>query len=445
MRVHLPEAIGRETAALAACLLFAAAAALPSSAAAQPANDNYLQAYAVNPPGSELPTSQTFTDDGAVNVIGATIQDDLLQECVTCPVVPEGAGGAGTLPTCGRPGFDPVQYTHSVWWRAFPHRPGNLSVRVASAFTGVVGVLPFDVSTFQPNYGQGECNVAGTPGFVQLDYSHRLQEGGAYSIVVGGAGGPEGPYDVTFLFDPDTDRDGPVDSQDACRVQAGPADLGGCPDSDGDKIRDLDDECDSELGPALHRGCPDSDGDGIRNLDDACDLTSGSIGFGGCPDSDRDGLPEDPSGSDKCPNLNPDSVDRSDRRPRDGCPDLLVIRASPGIQVGAYPGGVIVRSFTLKGVVKGAQVRLVCRLPGGGRCGGLNVRRASATSAETLAMAARTFRVKLKRRLPYGTRITGSVKARYARSRYIRVSVVRTSSRIRCLAGPSPKKLRRCR
>ena len=82
-------------------------------------------------------------------------------------------------------------------------------------------------------------------------------------------------------------------------------------------------------GRAGFNGCPDSDSDNIPNPDDRCpNQNAGSAGgtYGGCPDADGDSLPE--NGSDKCPGLNPNRVNRNDRRPRDGCPDTLVNAAA---------------------------------------------------------------------------------------------------------------------
>jgi outer membrane protein OmpA-like peptidoglycan-associated protein len=100
---------------------------------------------------------------------------------------------------------------------------------------------------------------------------------------------------------PDADKDGLVDSADACPDK--PEDLNnfqdtdGCPDaaldSDGDGVFDVSDTCttDPEDKDDFQDadGCPeaDNDGDGVLDADDACPLVKGPDK--GCPLPDRDG------------------------------------------------------------------------------------------------------------------------------------------------------------
>ncbi len=76
----------------------------------------------------------------------------------------------------------------------------------------------------------------------------------------------------------DNDKDGILDTADACPNDAGPLETKGCPDRDGDLIADVDDKCPDEKGidqketnPERH-GCPrpDSDGDGFFDDEDGC-------------------------------------------------------------------------------------------------------------------------------------------------------------------------------
>jgi outer membrane protein OmpA-like peptidoglycan-associated protein len=78
--------------------------------------------------------------------------------------------------------------------------------------------------------------------------------------------------------DVDNDKDGILDSVDACPNDKGPIETRGCPDKDDDKIADVDDKCPDEKGidqkatnPERH-GCPrpDTDGDGFFDDEDAC-------------------------------------------------------------------------------------------------------------------------------------------------------------------------------
>lgn len=100
----------------------------------------------------------------------------------------------------------------------------------------------------------------------------------------------------------DTDKDGVVDSIDACPTVPGPASLKGCPDTDGDGILDKDDACPNKAGTAKYKGCPipDTDGDGINDEEDKCPTVSGLARYQGCPipDTDGDGINDE---EDKCP------------------------------------------------------------------------------------------------------------------------------------------------
>lgn len=100
----------------------------------------------------------------------------------------------------------------------------------------------------------------------------------------------------------DTDKDGIIDSLDACPTVPGPASLNGCPDTDGDGILDKDDACPQKAGTAKYKGCPvpDSDGDGINDEEDKCPNQAGLARYQGCPipDTDGDGINDE---EDKCP------------------------------------------------------------------------------------------------------------------------------------------------
>ena len=90
--------------------------------------------------------------------------------------------------------------------------------------------------------------------------------------------------------EPDTDRDGVPDKEDACPTEPGPEASQGCPDRDGDGVIDKNDQCPDDPGPPETNGCPDNDKDGIRNLDDQCPDEAGPVATNGCPDRDNDGV-----------------------------------------------------------------------------------------------------------------------------------------------------------
>lgn len=134
----------------------------------------------------------------------------------------------------------------------------------------------------------------------------------------------------------DNDQDGVSDQNDKCPLEAedkdGYEDEDGCidPDDDKDGIKDVDDRCPKDAedkdGFEDEDGCPDldNDGDGIPdNYDTKCPNTpEDKDGFqdnDGCPelDNDGDGLPDD---VDKCPN-EPETINGFEET--DGCPDTV--------------------------------------------------------------------------------------------------------------------------
>jgi hypothetical protein len=219
-----------------ACL---AAASLPAAAGAQVTNDAYATPIQLNAPGSVLPTTSARPGD---TIAGATTE-------------------AGENLACQRQGFPPVTYNSTVWYDIFPHRPGALRLTVEAAdFGAVVGVMPYDRNTQAGDINAFRCGVASL-GAAILDYPFRLQEGAAYRIQVGGASGFQGPFNLTAYFDPDSDRDGLLDSVDTCPSLVGGVPTGGCPDSDGDGKFDPNDACPRENTRGKRdrndNGCPD--------------------------------------------------------------------------------------------------------------------------------------------------------------------------------------------
>jgi outer membrane protein OmpA-like peptidoglycan-associated protein len=102
----------------------------------------------------------------------------------------------------------------------------------------------------------------------------------------------------------DRDRDGILDSLDACPDIPGMAAFQGCPDSDGDGIPNRLDSCPFQTGVAKYSGCPipDSDKDGLHDEEDSCISMPGPRINNGCPlvDSDRDGIADL---EDSCPSI----------------------------------------------------------------------------------------------------------------------------------------------
>ncbi|MCP2026191.1 outer membrane protein OmpA-like peptidoglycan-associated protein [Flavobacterium sp. HSC-32F16] len=113
-----------------------------------------------------------------------------------------------------------------------------------------------------------------------------------------------GPVENNGCPWPDTDKDGVFDKDDACPDVEGPKENKGCPwkDSDGDTLLDNVDACPAVAGPLENKGCPwpDTDGDGILDKDDACPNEAGLAENKGCPslDADKDGVLDK---DDECP------------------------------------------------------------------------------------------------------------------------------------------------
>jgi hypothetical protein len=235
-------------------------------AGAQPTNDNYVDAIALNAPGSTLPGTASRPND---TIVDATVE-------------------AGENTGCLRPGFPQVNFDSTVWYAIFPDRPGLVRlVAESSSFGAVVGIMPFNRSSGVPDISRYRCAVASL-GTATLDYEFALDEGGGYAIQIGGYSGFQGLFALNVYFNADTDRDGFVDSLDACPGEVGPPGLGGCPDTDGDGVINSADRCPGASGTAPHSGCPDSDRDGKIDPDDACrrESTRGKRdrNDNGCPD-----------------------------------------------------------------------------------------------------------------------------------------------------------------
>jgi hypothetical protein len=425
--------------------------ALPSGARAQaPDPDSFLFRYHINDPGDTLPNENGLGPFGSTT-IGAGEQIDLFN--------PPSAGGDPENIGCLLQ--NTIWFGATEWWRFHPHRHGEVAVRVqGDGFRPVVAIMPL-LSDGNPDLGAGQyvcIDGSDITNQANLNYPTRVAAGSTYAIQVGGVNVPntpdgtsqQGDYTLQLFYDPDSDGDGLLDSEDQCPTNAGPSNLGGCPDRDNDGVRDLDDDCPDQGGPANFRGCPDSDGDGIRDPEDDCDNQPGPSSLGGCADSDGDGI-RDPD--DRCATLNAlrpaSGITRSDEKPRDGCPDTAFLHRLVGTRqgVGGTPNGIILRSFTVIGVPPGTRVTVVCRLPNGKRCGGVLVRRAT-TSSDIRAKAARRVPVKNLRnkRLPFGSKIVVRATAPYATGKYVRLTVVRTASRIKRVEGcmnPGSNRVRR--
>lgn len=127
--------------------------------------------------------------------------------------------------------------------------------------------------------------------------------------------------EISFIKQPDTDKDGVIDNLDECpgTPKGATVDSKGCPsDSDGDGVLDGIDKCPNtpKGAPVDEKGCPlDSDDDGVIDLYDECPDTPKKVKVDekGCPfDADGDGVYDE---NDKCPDT-PQGTEVDE----DGCP-----------------------------------------------------------------------------------------------------------------------------
>lgn len=394
-------------ATLVALLIAGAVTALPAVAQASD-NDFFVNAVRINTPGTTLGSFSEAHDN-----IGATTED----------------GENGPFTQCAT-----VFYGATVWYWFFPHVNGRVHVTVTTsgAFDPVASVIRWTGNGVTEAFLEdGLCNGP-IPGLNRTDVPINgfvpVSAGQQYAVQVGGAkspntaGGTAGTGDYSVFFDYD-------------------------PDSDGDGLFDSEDQCDSEAGPAIHAGCPDNDGDGIPNRSDSCVNLAGGPTYQGCPDADGDKVPE--GGQDHCEGLNPERVNRADRKPRDGCPDNLRILTNTKQLVAPSGNGILIGEFFVTGVPKGARVQVKCKRPNGSSCGKMLVKRAAVATALGGVRAKATRRLAIHKRLsetlPYGSTITVRVTAPFAIGRFIRIRVVPgklISKQFLCIK-PGTKKPRR--
>ncbi len=143
---------------------------------------------------------------------------------------------------------------------------------------------------------------------------------------------PSDPEDVDGFEDGDgcpdvdNDRDGVLDVDDVCPDEPEDRDewedRDGCPDpdNDGDGVLDVDDACPIRAGLPELQGCPDRDEDGLADRDDACPDEPGPASAQGCPDRDGDRVPDK---RDDCPDEPADP--RIDPERSNGCPSLAFV------------------------------------------------------------------------------------------------------------------------
>ena len=197
---------------------------------------------------------------------------------------------------------------------------------------GVNGRAGFEIGniTLTGFYSQGLDNLYYSP--YGGTFNHKVF-GGSLGIWLGRINEP--------VVVKDKDKDGVIDSKDACPLLPGTAITNGCPDKDADGIADKDDKCADVAGLVKYNGCPipDSDNDKVNDELDKCPSVAGSEQYNGCPvpDSDKDGVNDE---TDKCPSVAglvkyngcpvPDTDKDGVDDETDQCPDIAGTAANNG-------------------------------------------------------------------------------------------------------------------
>ena len=200
----------REAVWVAAALL-----ALPAGAYAQspPGNDNYLQSFGLNAPGSRLERSATLR--ATADTTNATVQTDVFN--------PPQSGGPAEPTTC-----ENSSYGKTIWYDFYPDVNGVVQLR-ASGYDTVLTVVPFNRRTGNPNFTAAQCaNVSSS---TTEAFFVEVRGGDSYTVQIGGVGTAGGPLEFLFDFLADTDGDGVLDEVDRCDRLAGTRQSNGCPRS----------------------------------------------------------------------------------------------------------------------------------------------------------------------------------------------------------------------
>jgi hypothetical protein len=196
-----------------AVLVTAALLALPAGAYAQspPGNDNYLQSFGLNAPGSRL--NRTATLRATADTTNATIQSDVFS--------PPQSGGPAEPTTC-----QGTSYGKTVWYDFYPDVNGVVQLR-ASGYDTALTVVPFNRTTGSPNFARAQCANASSSTSETFFVEVRGRD--AYTVQIGGVGTAGGPLEFLFDFLSDTDGDRVLDQEDDCRRLVGPRSNDGCP------------------------------------------------------------------------------------------------------------------------------------------------------------------------------------------------------------------------
>jgi hypothetical protein len=199
-----------------ALLVVAASGASASHVAGAPANDDYLQSFPLNQPGTRLERQDTLRDP-ARDTTNASVQTDVFNPG---PQGQPGSGGGAEPTTCGS-----SSYGKTVWYDMYPDVNGLVRLR-ANGFNSVITVVPFNQRSGLPNFAAKQCADQSSGPAEEFLVSVRGDR--AYTIQIGGVNDAFGTLEFLFDFLADTDADGVLDADDSCPRSPGTR-RNGCP------------------------------------------------------------------------------------------------------------------------------------------------------------------------------------------------------------------------
>ncbi|MFO0750722.1 MAG: OmpA family protein [Myxococcota bacterium] len=286
--------------------------------------------------GATLPTGKDTSGDG-----GAQIQPKLAMTVGSGPLLIALNAGVNLRTQTGN--FSNIALGNELLYGL------GIQVQVVDAMAiglELFGTTPLD-NPFKDKT-EGPLELAGG---LKFRFAKALHiDVGAGTGILAGYGAPDLRLFAGFQYapyqgEPDTDKDGFVDSEDKCPLEPedkdGYQDLDGCPDPDNDNdgVLDTVDKCRDEPEDIDtyqdDDGCPDPDNDhdGFLDTADGCpDAAEDKDGFedeDGCPDpdNDKDGILDT---ADKCID-EPETV--NEYQDDDGCPDSPPLARIEGCKI----------------------------------------------------------------------------------------------------------------
>ena len=170
----------------AVCVLaFSLAPSRAPGSVEAPGNDNFLDAIALNSPGT--PLNATDTLQNVNDTIGASLQSNIFDPCnaSSCP------SGPPEMSTCHG-----VPYGKTVWYDFYPDHNGQVEIR-AKGISNVIALYSVDPETHLPL--QLQC-ASGSHYATNVLHA-KVQRGGDYAVQIGARNNnPGGSFKMLFNF-----------------------------------------------------------------------------------------------------------------------------------------------------------------------------------------------------------------------------------------------------